>query len=154
MPAKIPNDEIPSASDLRDLARTLTAAPARNDDLTSRLQYVADLVADAGRLPTEPILAWRDEERTVKHAAIGSELVVGRHPGGRGLAFSGDRSLSRRHFAARVSGEFCELKDLDSHNGTAVNQPDNRVRSRILCNGDLIFAGAQVFAFLDQRSAS
>jgi hypothetical protein len=152
MRSKILNDEIPADSELRDLARTVTARSDRNDELTSRLQYLADLLADSGILPMAPILAWRDNEGTVRHVAIGPGLVVGRQPGKGGLALSDDELLSRRHFVAKVSGEKCELRDLDSHNGIAVNQPDNRVRRRVLHNGDLIFAGAHVLVFLDQRA--
>jgi pSer/pThr/pTyr-binding forkhead associated (FHA) protein len=81
---------------------------------------------------------------------IRSELVVGRETGGRGLTLSADLYLGRSHFVIRTQAEDCLLEDLNSRNGVAVNDPKNRVRSRVLRDGDIIFAGDHVFLFLSQ----
>jgi FHA domain-containing protein len=146
--------QLPSADDLREISQTLSGLPAANDQLAERLQYIADLVANVGCLPAEPLLLWRETNRLVRHAVIGKELVVGRQSQACGLAFPEDKLLSRRHFVARTTGHECTLEDLKSHNGTALNRPDNRVRLEPLRDGDLIYAGSYVFAFLAPAALS
>jgi|SRR5437660_4656748 len=146
-----PLGPLPSIPELRDLCQTLTGVPVPKGDLPMRLQFIADLIADAGPLPTAPILLWRDpKESSVHHVLIGSELIVGRQVRQVGLTLPGDKLLSRRHFAIRRAAEEFSLEDLKSHNGTAVNRSDNRVPRVVLRDGDLILAGANIFVFLKQ----
>lgn len=140
----------PSPEELRDLTGTLSSHPDRRDVIASRLQFIADLLADAGPLPPEPLLLWREPDQTIRKQTIGTELVVGRSPGS-GLVLADDKALSRRHFVVRQSGDAFRVQDVDSHNGTAVNEAKARIREHALRDGDLILAGNHVFAFLDQR---
>jgi hypothetical protein len=48
-----------------------------------RLEYIAVPLADSGKLPSGPVLLWREGDRTVKYVAVGVELFVGRKAGGR-----------------------------------------------------------------------
>ena len=144
----------PSAIELRDACHTLSGMPARDPELGAKLQYVANILADAGPLPPAPLLAWRDSSQTVRHTLIQGSLVVGRMPEPPGLALPEDRLLSRSHFSISVTEEGCLLRNLNSKNGTAVNQPGQTVPERLLRDGDLIVAGSHIFAFLDQRNAS
>ena len=145
-----PNPALPSPEQLRDLTGTLSAQPGRRDLLATRLKYVAEMLADAGLLPSEPLLLWREPDRTIRRQAINLELAVGRNPGA-GLALPEDKALSRHHFMIRRRDEGFFVQDLDSHNGTAINQAKARIREHALHDGDLILAGDHVFAFLDQR---
>jgi len=151
MPSDIPDLPNLSKAQWRDISETLTAPPQSSDPLLPHLELLADLLADAGSLPREPVLVWREPNQQVRHAAIGSRLVVGRHADAASLALPEDKLLSRAHFAVRPVEEGCELEDLRSRNGTAVNTSENRVRRRLLRDGDLILAGEHIFAFLDQR---
>jgi pSer/pThr/pTyr-binding forkhead associated (FHA) protein len=127
----------------------LTGLPAPGDLLTRRLEYVADLLADAGPLPKEPLLLWRPAGQAPRHALIGQELVVGRNTGQTGLTLSDDAGLSRRHFLVRRDADSCVLEDLKSRNGVAINRPEQRVQQHVLRDGDLILAGTHIFVFLD-----
>jgi hypothetical protein len=141
---------LPSDAELRDVCQTITGLPGPNDQLAKRLQFLVDLIADAKSLPCAPILLWREREPgLVHHELIGRELVIGRNPGESGLALTGDKLLSRRHFTIRAEGERFLLHDLQSHNGTAINSSDNRVQKEILHDGDLVLAGNHIFVFLN-----
>jgi hypothetical protein len=140
----------PSAEELRDACQTLSGMPTSNSELAAKLQYVANLLADAGPLPPCPVLVWRESNQTVRHALIHDPFVVGRSPEPRGLAFPEDKLLSRNHFSICVTEEGCLLRNLNSKNGTAINQPGETAGQRLLRDGDLILAGNHIFAFLDQ----
>jgi hypothetical protein len=141
---------LPSSEELRDASETLSGLLLPGEQFTARLQFVTDLIVDAGQLPTQPLLAWRDSARSVRHAIVGRELAVGRSPGRQGLSFPNDKLLSRRHFVIRAEGHALLVEDLRSHNGTAINHMQNRIGRRLLHDGDFLFAGSQVFVFLDQ----
>jgi hypothetical protein len=140
----------PTAEELRDACQTLSGMPSPNAELSAQLQYVAELLGEAGPLPSCPLLVWRDSDQTVHHAIIGSPFLVGRIPGAAGLAFPEDKLLSRSHFSICITEEGSVLRNLSSKNGTAVNRNGEPVSERLLRNGDLIIAGSHVFAFLDQ----
>jgi Nif-specific regulatory protein len=57
-----------------------------------------------------------------------------------------DRSVSRLHCRIRGEGECWQISDLDSHNGTFVN--DIPVKERTLTHGDRIKIGSSLFVFL------
>lgn len=145
---------MPPSEELQEICQTISGLPSPNDQIATRLRYVADLLANAGPLPTVPVLVWREEDHSVRHALIGKGLVVGRQTGQSGLALPDDKLLSRRHFEVRTTGAECMLEDLQSRNGTAINRPEARVTQRSLCDGDLILAGNHIFAFLDQSKTA
>lgn len=142
---------LPSVRQLREAYHTLSGLPARNPGFATRLQYVADLLNQAGDLPRSDLLVWREPDGAIHHAIISEPFVVGRSAGPPGLAFPEDTLLSRTHFSISLAGEGCVLQDLDSKNGTAVNEPGERVGQRLLRDGDLVLAGNHIFAFLGQR---
>lgn len=139
---------------VREACHTFCGLPQTGDELGSRLQYVAELLSGAGRLPAKPLLLWRDAGGVIHHKEIGPELIVGRQSEGCGLALAQDELLSRRHFLIRAAGEENLVEDFRSRNGIAVNQSKNKVQQHILRDGDLIFAGKQVFVFLNQGKTS
>src|SRR5262249_48588969 len=144
----------PSAEELRGACQTLSGMPASGTELAAKLEYVANLLAEAGPLPSAPVLLWRGSNQTGHHAVIHDPLVVGRAPDPPGLAFPEDKLLSRNHFSICVTEEGCLLRNLNSKNGTAVNGPGETVRQRLLRDGDLILAGNHIFAFLEQTGTS
>jgi len=118
------------------------------EQFAARLQFIADLLADRPALTRTASLVWRGADRSVRCAAIGAELVVGRQAGPDALTIPEDKLLSRRHFRIRRAAAWFALEDLRSHNGTAINRLANPVEQHRLHDGDLILAGNQVFAFL------
>lgn len=143
---------MPDDKSLCDAYATSQALPALNDRLALRLEKLAGLVSRSGPLPPGPVLLWKDKTRTIRHKQIGKELFVGRRVENDGIRLPDDEFLGRRHFVIRNLGEECVLEDLASVNGTAVNETDNRVKKRLLLDGDMIFAGCHIFAFLYQRA--
>jgi len=150
MPTNPADTPLLPAAALRDICETLTGLAEPTDQLASRLQFVADSLADAGPLPATAILLWRQPDKpAIHHVAINQELVVGRKPGEPGLSLPEDNLLSRRHFLIRPENDHFVLEDLQSHNGTAINHSANRIQGHILHDGDLILAGNHIFVFLD-----
>ena len=143
-------EKLPTPEELREACHTLSGMPAPNPELATRLQYIANLLADAGPLPCSPVLVWRESDQRVHHAVIRDPFVVGRVAGPSSLAFPEDRLLSRSHFSICHTDEGCLLRNLNSKNGTAVNRAGERVEDRLLRDGDLILAGNHIFAFLQQ----
>jgi hypothetical protein len=148
MKDQLAKNELPPGAGVREIFQTVTGSPPVTDYLATRLQYVADLLAALGRAPESTCLVWREAASGIRQERVGAEVVVGRQPGG-GLAFAEDDLLSRRHFSIRVDGSDFLLEDLQSRNGTAVNTSENRIRQRVLCDGDLIYAGRHIFVFLN-----
>jgi hypothetical protein len=145
---------LPPAAELQEACETVSGFPAPDDQFTARLQFIADLLADARPLPTTPIFVWRDSDQSVRHAAVAPGLVVGRNTGEQGLSFPGDKLLSRRHFVIHAESTGFAVEDLNSHNGTAVNRTRNRIQRQTLHDGDLLFAGERILVFLDQGRIS
>jgi len=144
----------PTPEELRAACQTLLGMPGPSSELATKLRYVAELLADAGPLPPSPLLVWREANQKLRYAVIHGVLVVGRAPGPEGLAFPEDRLLSRDHFSVSVTEDGCLLRNLKSKNGTAVNAATETVGERLLRDGDLIFAGSHIFAFLDQTQVA
>ena len=150
-PEAFENENLP-ARDLVDVSRTIASLPHPTEGVGKRLQYLAALLAKAGALPSEPLLLWRELD-TVRHHRVGKELVVGRIPI-EGLALGDDKLLSRQHFKIQNVGGSYRLADLNSHNGTVVNELEMVTGERTLHDGDLVSAGKHIFAFLDQRKVT
>jgi signal transduction histidine kinase len=80
---------------------------------------------------------------------IGAETTVGRHPGNRlRLPF---KTVSRHHALIRREGPAFFVEDLDSSNGSFVN--DERVKSRELKNGDVVRFGDCEFVFQQETTS-
>jgi hypothetical protein len=143
-----PQPEAIPPAELREIIQTVSGSIPAVDQLARRLHYVAEVMAGLGALPGGPVLAWRDIGGCVRHADIASELVVGRQAGD-GLTFAEDELLSRHHFKVCYDGATCALEDLNSRNGTTVNSSEDRIRRATVRDGDLIYAGRQIFVYLN-----
>lgn len=130
---------------MRNTEATIRKHDQAPEALYRRLRYVAAIIADAGILPQEPSLLYRNLEHQVVLVKIGKRLVVGRQKPAL-LMFSEDMQLSRQHFSIMKEALGSRLKDLSSSNGTFVNRA--RVTYRILRDGDIVTAGDQLFVFL------
>lgn len=73
--------------------------------------------------------------------------VIGRDPEQADLAFPQDELISRRHAAVRRTQEEWLLEDLNSSNGTYIQQPD-KCRLRI---GDLFLLGQALFGITEAK---
>ena len=78
------------------------------------------------------------------------EVYIGRDPTNQLVV--PDESLSRLQCSIRKDGERYQLVDLDSHNGTFLNQVP--VKTAKLSHGDLIQAGKSFFFFLQHEEIS
>jgi len=85
---------------------------------------------DAAALKASRLLVW---------FGAGEAIVVGRVASRANLTIGQDPGISAAHFEVSCDGRRCRLRDLDSSNGTFVN--DKRVSQAILRNGDQIRAG-------------
>lgn len=140
--------------------RTLVGPAAAADDggLFERLRFVAELLREAPPDGEGPRLLYREAPADphapmaaspVRSAVIGYDgLTVGREAAD-GLRLA-DVKLSGRHFHIRRDGRDCVLEDLHSRNGTYVN--GRRIEARILCDGDILQAGAQVLVYVARSS--
>lgn len=140
--------------------RTLVGSPAAADDggLFDRLRFVAELLREAPPDGEGPRLLYRETptealapttSSPVWSAAIGDDgLTVGREAAD-GLLLA-DVKLSGRHFRILRDGPDCVLEDLQSRNGTFVN--GRRTETRILRDGDILQAGAQVLVYVAGNS--
>lgn len=112
---------------------------APSDSLVlQRLAIVADYLK-IGPDAAGDGLIWKDSQGTLHFLPTGNGLEVGRACGL--PERPDDQTISRSHF--RVSKD--ELEDLDSSNGTFVN--DREHKKIVLMHGDVITAGRQVFVF-------
>ena len=118
-----------------------------------RVRRFARIYEDIASKPDVVSLLFRESENgPVRSQPVGEKLLVGRLPknensaDGCDLAFDDDK-LSRRHFEISRSSGLYLLRDLESRNGTYVNNDPTRIREIVLKAGDLIFAGHLVFAF-------
>jgi pSer/pThr/pTyr-binding forkhead associated (FHA) protein len=74
----------------------------------------------------------------------GQTVIVGRTPWESDWTFRGDDRMSGKHFSVTCDGRKCYVSDLDSANGTLLNQV--AIAHAELCEGDRILAGQTEFA--------
>jgi Nif-specific regulatory protein len=104
-----------------------TLDPGDNDVINPRLQVIS-------RFPREMVEVAKD-----------GPLILGRDPSN--PVEVADPSVSRKHCSlSEVSSGVFEIADLDSHNGTFVNE--TRVTRKTLQHGDRIRIGSSEFVFL------
>lgn len=125
--------------------KTLDSAPNAPRHLYERLKYVANLLKDCGKLPSEAVLLYRAGEDEAEFRTIEDQFIVGR--GKPADLILGEKRLSRRHFMVTHSQGIGMIQDLESRNGTYVN--GKRIEKRELRDGDIVEAGGLVFVFLD-----
>lgn len=74
----------------------------------------------------------------------GAPVIIGRDPGN--AIFLGDSLASKRHAAVSYQGRRLIVEDLNSLNGTLVNE--HRVKAQDLAPGDVIRIGRSLYVFL------
>ena len=109
-----------------------------------------------GQLQTKPsgtaLLYQGLEPPSAQYREFDQTLVVGRlpkserNPDGSDLAVD-DAQMSRTHFEISLSDGFYVLRDLESRNGTYVNNDTTKIVDKVLRAGDVILAGASLFVF-------
>lgn len=80
-----------------------------------------------------------------KHTVAADSVILGRGPGTIQVE---DKAASRRHAEIFRVGELCFIRDLESKNGTYLN--DAKVQEEILKSGDRIRIGSTVYLFADE----
>jgi hypothetical protein len=131
--------------ELARAAATLADRPEAPPGLYDRLRYVAELLKELPAGARRPLLAFRaGANGGVRCLPVGGGVIVGREMPG--LDDLGDVRLSRQHFRIFVEEGEERLLDLASSNHTYVN--GRETRERVLRDGDVIEAGAQVLVFL------
>ena len=123
------------------------------EDVWERIRTFSELHGSLPIKPTGAALLYREPGATcARYAPLGPMLVVGRtpkserHPAGSDLALDA-QTMSRTHFEIRYADGFYLLRDLDSQNGTYMNDDAERVRESVLKAGDTILAGEVIFVF-------
>lgn len=132
---------------------TLRSVETATGDVFERVRRFIRLYA---QLPTKPagaaLLYQELSSPAAQYRELDQALVVGRqrksehHPEGADLAVE-DAQMSRTHFEIDLSDGFHILRDLDSRNGTYLNNDPTRVGEKVLMAGDVITAGASLFVF-------
>jgi hypothetical protein len=128
-----------------DAAKTIARAPRPGDELRLRLRFVADLIHEAGAIHHDAVLMSRTAGKLVV-TALTKIVTFGRNTAC-DLNAPADAELSRSHFRVVSENDTFFVEDLDSRNGTYVNNYDAKIKRRELRNGDLILAGSQVLLF-------
>jgi hypothetical protein len=147
-------DSNPAAfkEELPEFGPTISGQSERSP-LFTRLRFAAELLVDAGSYPKVPFIAFRQKDRSVRTVPVGASLAVGRHPSS-DLAIADDDNLSARHLRIVASDYLFFLEDRGSMNGTFVNDSDEKVLRRELRDGDVIFAGHQIFLFVNPTASA
>lgn len=132
-----------------------TAGESRLDyiqrDTPAHLQAVGLGKGTAKNKPPVCHLVAMTGERTGERIPLDKfPFVIGRRPG-LSLIFSDDRVSSKHAEVVQDENGRCVLKDLNSTNGTTVN--DKRVTKAVLKGGDVIEVGANKLEFKDPQGA-
>lgn len=139
----------------QETERSLQTPPP---DIFERVRQFIVLYRDLGAQPIGAgLLYQRGREEEGQFQPLDRKLTVGRlsksnyHPTGCGLACD-DQKMSRRHFEIELVDGFFVLRDLQSRNGTYLNQQPQRVTEAVLKEGDIITAGGGAFIFLGDEA--
>jgi pSer/pThr/pTyr-binding forkhead associated (FHA) protein len=89
-------------------------------------------------------LAWLEQLNGERHALTGSALTIGRDDSC-DLCVGSDPKVSRSHASLELREDQWVLRDLDSRNGTWVN--DRQVREHALREGDRVRVGATTLVY-------
>jgi hypothetical protein len=122
-------------------------------DVFDRVRRFSQLYGSLSAKPEGAALLYHDAKTGEAGCrVVGEKLVVGRlpksehNPGGCDLALEDDQ-LSRRHFEIVLSDGLYILRDLESRNGTHLNDGSERIDEALLKGGDIIIAGRGFFIF-------
>ena len=135
----------------RETQRAVQTPPP---DVFERVCRFTVLYRDLGANPLGAgLLYQRGRLEEGQFQPIDRKLIVGRlskssfNPAGCDLACD-DQRMSRHHFEIEMVDGFFVLRDLQSRNGTYLNQQLQRVTEAVLKEGDVITAGSRAFIFL------
>ncbi len=132
---------------------TLGKFPAGTANVFDRVRRFIRLYSQLNPKPGEAALLYQQfTPPTAQAREIGQRLIIGRlsksaqYPNGADLAIE-DSLMSRAHFAIHIADGFHILRDMQSRNGTYLNDDPARQEEAILKAGDVILAGASFFIF-------
>ncbi len=132
---------------------TMRRADTSTHAVLKRVRHFNQLYEALPQKPEGPALLYEEPgSDSVGYHLLGDRLVVGRlpknerNPTGCDLAFKDDQ-MSRTHFEISFTDGFYVLRDLQSRNGTFVNNDPQGMREQTLKAGDVILAGSVVFVF-------
>lgn len=138
---------------LFDAQATTRRAETATGAVFERVRRFSQLYGSLDPKPDGAALLYQEPETgTVRCHLLGRSLVVGRsrkgerNPAGCDLTFADDQ-MSRRHFEITLTDGVYTLHDLESRNGTYVNDGPQRIREHALKAGDIILAGGVIFVF-------
>jgi pSer/pThr/pTyr-binding forkhead associated (FHA) protein len=151
-PSSLP-DEVLSEM-IVDSAATIPKTNVLTDEVSDRVRRFSELYDAIAEKPEGAALLFRDPVTTsVRSHRLGQETVVGRlsksseQATGSDLAVE-DGKMSRKHFKITLIDGFYVLKDLDSLNGTFVNNGPQPIKENvILIAGSIVRAGDVIFIF-------
>jgi hypothetical protein len=125
----------------------------RTSDVFGRVQRFSQLYGSLSTKPEGVALLYQEPGTGAIHGhAFVDKVVVGRlskserNPAGCDLAVEDDQ-MSKRHFEIVLADGFYLLRDLESRNGTYVNDDAKRIDETVLKGGDIILAGHGLFVF-------
>jgi FHA domain len=155
-PSSLP-DEVLSEM-IVDSAATIPKTNFATDEVSDRVRRFSELYDAIAGKPEGAALLFRDPVTTsVRSHRLGQETVVGRLPKSAEQAAGsdpgsdlivGDGKMSRKHFKITLIDGFYVLKDLDSLNGTFVNNEPQPIKENVtLIAGSTIRAGDVIFVF-------
>jgi FHA domain len=151
-PSSLP-DEVLSEM-IIDSAATILKTDFLTDEVSDRVRRFSELYDAITEKPEGAALLFRDPVTTsVRSHRLGQETVVGRLPKSAEQATGSDLvvedgKMSRKHFKITLIDGFYVLKDLDSLNGTFVNNEPQPIKENVtLIAGSTIRAGDVIFVF-------
>ena len=122
-------------------------------DVFDRVQRFGRLYGNLPKKPETAALLYENAQTSAVCCHVLTErTVVGRlaksesNPTGCDLALP-DEQLSKRHFEIVLSDDLYVLRDMESRNGTYVNNGSEKISETILKAGDMILAGRSLFVF-------
>jgi hypothetical protein len=156
----IMSESDPALPDEEALSALLAASPHTGynqeypaSSVPERIRQFHQLLGDLPIESTGAFLLYREPGADATRCVpLGQTLVVGRtpknerNPAGSDLAFD-DHAMSRTHFQIECADGLYVLRDLESHNGTYLNNEPEPISVVVLKAGDIILAGNVVFAF-------
>ena len=139
----------PTEEEVLSAARTMFQGMQDTSALRDRMARAAAIIRVLSSVPSEPSLVYEgDVGDTPVVIPIGEVITVGRHEEC-DVAIPECTALSRQHFRVSCLGTDCVVEDLNSRNGTFVNDADaSPITARVLCDGDFILAGVLAFLFV------
>jgi FHA domain len=136
------------------LVRTSPTLFDRSKTETAFLTRMLEMRRILAALPAKPVkpslvfVKGDSNAALLEQRAIGRGLTVGRGADSDWQLEVERQRLSNRHFRIERSGAEYVLTDLNSTNGTLLNEIPHRIKASLLRDGDFIHAGGCTFLFV------